>query len=143
MYRFSRLTIYRLFRLTLPFLPAILNRVKLNLLSPEQALCSEFVINPDLSIAIHWLSNLPDGYTDVGDVNMGKRKIDSCSGGKAGERSLQRLMFEHLNAKCDPQLWGKSLESLYNIQGWWDSWGKESVPAAPVCRQPHKLPGCL
>lgn len=90
---------YRLsyhFRLTLPFLPAIPNRVNLNLLSPEQALCQEFVINPDLSIKIHCLSNSPDGYTDVGDVNTGRRKIDSCSSGKAGERSLQRLMFEHL-----------------------------------------------
>lgn len=132
---------YRLpyhFQLTLPFLPATPNRVNLKLLSPEQALCSEFVINPDLSITTHWLSSSPDGYTDVGDVNTGKRKRGSWSGGKAGERSLQRLMSEHLNAKCNPQHRGKSLGCLYNIQGRW-----ESVPAAPVCRESHKLPGSL
>lgn len=115
---------YRLpyhFQLTLPFLPATPNRVNLKLLSPEQALCSEFVINPDLSITIHWLSSSPDGYTDVGDVNTGKRKIGSWSGEKAGERSLQRLTSEHLNVKCNPQHRGKSLGCLYNIQGRWGS----------------------
>lgn len=70
---------------------------------------------------------------------MGRSETDNCAGGKAGGRSLRRLMFEHLNAKCNLQLWGKSLNSLCNIQGWWDSWGKKSVPAAVVCREPFKL----
>ena len=120
------------FRLTLPSLPAIPNRVNVNLLSPEQVLDSEFMINPDLSVTLHWLSSSPDGYTAVGDENTGKGKTDSCFGGKAGERSLQRLMCECSNAKCNPQLWGKSLQCLYNVQGWRDSWGKDSVTAAPV-----------
>lgn len=71
--------------------------------STEQAFSSDFVINPD-SIdpdfpAIH-------GYPGVGDMNTGKKKkqTHSCSGGKTGKRSLQKRMFEHLNAEFNPQL---------------------------------------
>lgn len=128
------------FRLTLPFLPAISNKVNWKLLFPEKALGSHSVINPDLSIIIHWLSSSPDGYADVGDMNTGRSKIDSCAGRRAGGRSLQRLMFEHFNVKCNPQLWGKSLNSLCNIQGWWDFWGMEFVLAATLCRELFKLP---